>query len=84
MKVELREGFELTSRMLFNSLNKYKIVEYEPKTGDKLDKGKMKVVGELKVGEGEEQKKGTVGKVVEKGWEAEGKIIRVAEVVVFI
>jgi hypothetical protein len=31
--------------MFWNALNKYKIVEYDPAVGEKLDKTKMKVVG---------------------------------------
>ena len=45
----MREGFDITSRMFYNTLNKYKIISYDPQIGDKVDKSKMKIVGEKKI-----------------------------------
>ena len=68
--------------MLYNTLNKYKIVQFDPKEGEKVDKGSMKVVGEEK-GENEEKVKGTVASVVKSGWQVEKQVIRPAEVTVY-
>ena len=68
--------------MFWNALNKYKIVEYEPAVGEKVDKVKMKVVGQQE-SEDPKQVKGTIAKINRKGWQIEGKPIKPAEVVIY-
>lgn len=38
MQADLREGFELTTRLFFNTLEKYKILEFEPQLKTKFNK----------------------------------------------
>ena len=53
--------------MFFNTLNKFNIVENKPEVGDKFNEKFMKKIGEEKT-ENQEQKKGTIAKVVNNGW----------------
>ena len=39
----MREGFQLTSRLFFNTLEKYKILKYQPEAGQKFNKDTMHV-----------------------------------------
>lgn len=69
--LDLREGFENTSRLFFNTLEKFKIRPISTSVGEKVSREAVEVVEETKGGE-----KNTVSKVVEAGWEVEGKVIR--------
>lgn len=65
--LELREGFENTTRLFFSTLEKFKIHQLEVKQLAKVDAKTMEVVGEEK--SEREEEKGRVAKVVEPGWE---------------
>lgn len=44
--VDLREGFDNTARLFFNTLEKFKIQKLEVKEGDKVNRANVEVVGE--------------------------------------
>ena len=74
----MREGFDLTSRLFFNTLEKYNIVKYSPEPGSPFNKETMVVKQEVE-SEKKEQK-GKVAELIENGWEAEGMVIKKANV----
>ena len=41
MQLDMREGFHLTSRLFFSTLEKYKILKYQPEAGQKFNKEAM-------------------------------------------
>ena len=43
IKADLIEGFDLTTRLFFNTLEKYKIVEFSPAPKTKFNKEEMTV-----------------------------------------
>jgi molecular chaperone GrpE (heat shock protein) len=46
--VDLREGFENTSRLFFNTLEKFKIKQINTVVGDKVNRDQVEVVEEVK------------------------------------
>ena len=64
IELDLREGFDLTSRLFFSTLEKYRIVKFEPEAGVKLDKDSMHVEAEKEAEKKED--KGKVAEVVER------------------
>jgi molecular chaperone GrpE (heat shock protein) len=80
--VDLREGFDNTSRLFFNTLEKFKIRVTEVEAGVKSkSKDQFDVVGQEKAEQ--ESQKDTVARVVEQGWEADGKTIIKPKVILF-
>jgi molecular chaperone GrpE (heat shock protein) len=79
--VDLREGFDNTVRLFFNTLEKFNIKKVDIKEGSKVKKDQVIIAKEEK-SEAPEQK-GTVAKVLEEGWEVEGKTIIKPKVVVY-
>ena len=77
----MTEGFDLTSRLFFSTLEKYRIVKFEPEAGQKFNKDTMQAERE-ETTEKKEQKE-TIAEMLESGWEAEGMVIKKAKVAVY-
>jgi molecular chaperone GrpE (heat shock protein) len=72
----LKEGFENTSRLFFNTLEKFNVKEIKVAVGTKVHKDQVEIVGEEKGTE-----KDLISKITEVGWEVNGKIIRKPKVI---
>lgn len=80
--IDLREGFDNTARLFFNTLEKFKIKQTETKVGSKYRKAEVEIVSEEKTEVPEH--KHTIAKVSEPGWEVDGKVLRKPKVVVYV
>ncbi len=74
--IDLKEGFENTSRLFFNTLEKFNVKEIKVAVGTKVQKDQVEIVGEEKGTE-----KDLISKITQVGWEVNGKIIRKPKVI---
>ena len=80
--VDLKEGYDNTARLFFNTLEKFNIRRTEVKEGDKTKSSdEFEVLSKQKAEKNEQ--KDTVAKVVDQGWLAEGKTIVKAKVILY-
>jgi molecular chaperone GrpE len=75
----LREGMELTMRMLCSSLEKSGVKPVEPQKGDKFNPDQHEAVTMQEV---EDVESGAVTTTLQKGYELNGRLIRPAKVIV--
>lgn len=80
--VDLREGFDNTVRLFCNTLEKFKIKKVNIKEGSKVVRKDHVIIVKEEKPETPEQKN-HVAKVLEDGWEVEGKIVIKPKIVLY-